>query len=242
MASEAQRGSLRREELLSRRELAGRGWTDAAIRRRLGDPDATRPNPIYSTAAPMRFWVLDRVEAVEATEAWRQWLQGSARRRQAVLAAAAHRRERWLAEQRRQAQELLAQVETMRVQIPELPLDRVRRRAIANYNERLSDTDAWTPTPASEVSDPAFLDRISVSYLRHASDYEQQLDRIEGRPGHLEAYTRLKCRFLDEIARLYPELAAECRRQARQARDELDLLTTSTQGDGAGNGRQRCHP
>ena len=47
--------------------LRERGWTEAMIRGLLGAPDLTVDNPHYKTAAPMRLWRLQRVEAAEAS-------------------------------------------------------------------------------------------------------------------------------------------------------------------------------
>ena len=52
--------------------LKARGWTDAAIRQFLGEPDKLVDNPHYKSAAPMRLYALARVEAVEASPAWQE--------------------------------------------------------------------------------------------------------------------------------------------------------------------------
>ncbi len=52
--------------------LKERGWTEAMIRDLLGKPDTLRDNPHYKSAAPMRLWRLQRVEAVEATPEFAQ--------------------------------------------------------------------------------------------------------------------------------------------------------------------------
>ncbi len=58
------------EGYLTMSGLRERGWTDAMIRDYLGDPDATRPNPRYWSAAPMKLYLADRAEAAEATPEW----------------------------------------------------------------------------------------------------------------------------------------------------------------------------
>ncbi len=42
-----------------------RGWTDQMIRKLLGGPDKVAPNPHYRTAAPMRLYLVGRVEQAE---------------------------------------------------------------------------------------------------------------------------------------------------------------------------------
>ena len=44
-----------------------RGWTDPQIRNLLGEPDKTAKNPHYSTAAPMRLYLIKKVESAEAS-------------------------------------------------------------------------------------------------------------------------------------------------------------------------------
>lgn len=62
--------------------LSREGWTKAAVRKFLGEPDRR------SAGAPMRLYLVERVEAVEATVEWQQWVERSARRRAAARAAA----------------------------------------------------------------------------------------------------------------------------------------------------------
>jgi hypothetical protein len=52
--------------LFTMRQLKQRGWTAALIKKFLDPPDATRPNPHYKSAAPMRLYMATRVEAVES--------------------------------------------------------------------------------------------------------------------------------------------------------------------------------
>lgn len=49
-------------------ELKARGWTRTLIERFLPEADATRPNPMFRSAAPMRLYCQQRVVAIEATE------------------------------------------------------------------------------------------------------------------------------------------------------------------------------
>ena len=57
-----------------------RGWTDQMIHKLLGEPDKVAPNPHYRTAAPMRLYLVGRVEQAEKTcwfarrkpDVWRQ--------------------------------------------------------------------------------------------------------------------------------------------------------------------------
>ena len=89
-------------------------------------------------------------------------------------------------------------------------LDDVRAQAIVHYNARrwIRDLDV-EPEPARLTSDPQFLERITVNYLRHAvSDYDDVLADLTRRVGKDEAYICVRTKVLEEIARVYPKLAA----------------------------------
>jgi hypothetical protein len=62
----------RTDDCVSTGVLTDRGWTPAAVRRLLGDPDRTVPDPVYRSAAPMRLFSPARVAAAQNTEQWRQ--------------------------------------------------------------------------------------------------------------------------------------------------------------------------
>lgn len=69
--------------------LKSRGWTDSLIKTFLGEPDKLARNPHYSSSAPMRLYLLERVEAVERTPAFlerRSKLAEQAARRKAAAA------------------------------------------------------------------------------------------------------------------------------------------------------------
>ena len=72
--------------------LRERDWTEAMIRDLLGPPDLTTDNPHCKTAAPMRLWRLQKVEAIEASQEFTQLRQRAARRCAAAARGAETRR------------------------------------------------------------------------------------------------------------------------------------------------------
>ena len=114
------------ETCLTTASLRERGWTDAMIREYLGEPDATRPNPRYSSAAPMKLYLAERAEAAEASAEWAERERLGARRRAAGLAAADRKR----AETEALARQLAADLVSSLV-IPANP----RQAAIDAYNQ-----------------------------------------------------------------------------------------------------------
>lgn len=97
------------------------------------------------------------------------------------------------------------------------------RRAIAHYNARL----APGKRPAETTSSEAFLKRLCVNWLRHTgSNYDAHRNGVRssgGQPLSDTAGTVIKKRVLVEIARVYPWLADEARRQYRELDDPANI-------------------
>ena len=187
-----------------------RGWTKSGVARFLGPPDKTCPNPRYKSAAPMKLYGLDRVKQVEVSAEYSEWCRASEVRRERAQKVVVKRRAATLAE-----------VEAWRPDVGSAPLSEVRGEAIAHYNHRQLDR-YWEDAhePASTQSDPLFLERIMVNYLRHAvSDYDDILDGLIARVGKADAYRVVRERVLGEIAKAYPRLAQETKRQLQRSRD-----------------------
>lgn len=103
--------------------------------------------------------------------------------------------------------------------VPRFSLLKLRTLAADDYNDRLLDRmerrQDWSGRLAGLDSDPEFLARLCVNYLRHRmTSYDAQLRRLGrlGRPGDLVVAT-VQRNALEAIQVAYPELAAECARQ-----------------------------
>ncbi len=195
-------------ELLNKPDLRARGWTDTGIRRFLGDPDATRENTWIRSGAPMKLWALGPVEAIEASADWAAWLQGSQLHREGSQADA----DRHRAEGRAMGEAVLIEVE-------QVDLDDARECAIWSYNERTVQKAGKYPFhadrhEASTDSDPEFLNRITVNFLRYErTSYDVIGEKLFRLVGRYEAQELLCERVLGVIAAEYPALAGECFRQ-----------------------------
>lgn len=209
-------------------QLKKRGWTDSMIRDHLGSCDSTRPNPHYTSAAPMRLYLMERVEAVEQSEAWAALQEKSQRRQQGAEKAVQTKR-----------MKLLAALETLQIAVPQIPEHELKKQACKHYNQRKEEWDDWiydtgrTPekwTRATIQSDPAFLQRITVNYLRHAlTHYEDELEKIAGKVGVRDAYIEINRKCYTAIADTYPYLADEC---TRQLDDKIELHQMAQEHDG----------
>lgn len=199
---------LDRADCYNRTEVKARGWTDALIRRFLGEPDATRENPRYKSAAPVRLYLRDRVEATEATAEFRAAVATGSNRRAGARKAIETKMER-----------LRAELAAVRIEVPALDRGVLFRRACAHYNRRREDRaiergEELEGSMATEDSDPAFLERIAVNYLRHRlTSYDARLEEIAGKVGARDGRGEIARRVFLAIEEAYPWLALECRRQ-----------------------------
>lgn len=190
-------------------ELKSRGWTKTLIERFLRKADATRPNPHYRRAAPMKLYLRQRVEAIEATEEFRSALEKAKLRQHAARKAVATKTTLTL----KKAKELP-------VTVTWIPLERLVQRAAKHYETMYGERIKCEPWDKRD----AFRDRICVNYLRHnATEYHENLEEIAGKVGKGEAYLVLWERIGKEIKAKYPVLAAEFDRQYQERIEVFEL-------------------
>jgi hypothetical protein len=176
------------------------GWTDAAIKRFLGAPDELKK--LLGRKYPAHLYHLARVEAVEQTPEWLAWKGQCEQRRQAARDVCS-----------RVAQDLVKSLAEWTPRVREMPLREAHQKAVSAYNDRRMELEDYDS--CADLTPSPFLDRITVNYLRHeCSDYEHRLHDIAGKIGVKLAYPMVKRRVLEEVARLYPDLAIEARSQA----------------------------
>ena len=188
-------------EYLTTPRLKERGWTDTMIKKFLGEPDATRDNPHYKCAAPMKLYETKRVERVERRKSCKEYMAASAGRKASAQKGVKTKLER-----------ALDYARTVGINVPTMDYDKVVKQACQSYNDwhqydrnGMYNIDFIPADPLN--SDKDFLQRITINYLRHeCSSYEQQLYKLFGKTGVNEAHDILQKRINDEIQRIYPEL------------------------------------
>lgn len=162
----------------------------------LGEPDALKKNPHYAKAAPMRCYAEVRVVAVELSPEFEESKAKASVRSNGAKKAAETKRDA-----------LLRQVKEMRVSVKSMPAKQVRDLAIRSYND-------WNADDVSPDAASAFLERISVNYIRHnLTIYDKALEEISGRVGITDAIKEIRRKIYEAISTRYPELALECARQ-----------------------------
>lgn len=181
--------------------LKERGWTDGLIKKFLGEPDDTKPNPHYRSAAPMKLYDMKRVEKTERSAKFKAEKEKSATRKQSAAKAVETKREKALTFARE-----------VKINVPTMDYDKLMKKACWSYNEwHQYDRDGYYNIdfePADpKQSDHDFLARIATNYLRHkCTSYEQQLHKLYGKTGVQDAHDILQQRINDEICRVYPQL------------------------------------
>lgn len=188
--------------------LKDRGWTEAGIKRFLGDPDALG-QPLYRSSMPPRLWLRDRVEACERGEMWQAWRNASVARVEAGKRAANTRRT-----------QLLTTISELEIVVPSFRTLELDRLAVEHRNawrsEHAERRGEWDDDPIDQDhADRQTLDRLCVNYLRHVyTDYDNELAGLYGKTGRDEATKLIRSRVLAAIGEAYPTLKAETERQA----------------------------
>ena len=196
--------------------LKERGWTDRLIQALLGEPDQLAPNPHYSSAAPMRLYLRQRIEEAEQHPTFTEALNKFRARREAGRKSANTRIRKavqWAANTpipfrcpTRSIRELNA-------------VSMEARNELADIRHRPSDDHDWdddyeSPPLSRRSSDQDSLARITVNFLRHeCSSYDFTLAETFGKSGKALAITVIRLRIYREIARHWPVLKAECNRK-----------------------------
>jgi len=209
-----------KNEYISMAAVKARSWTGRAIAQFLGPHDKSVPNPRCKSAAPAKLYLLSRVEEAEQSDTYRAFVAANAAR-----VAGARR-----AVETKKAG-LLAEVESWPIAVPSLPFEQVQRNAIRSsndYHEPLAWKRGYDFDPARRDSDPDFLDRITVNYLRHnLSEHDEKIVALFGKTGKHEAYVILNRKIHEAIAATFPEIRDECDRKIRLKSGEPERFFTS---------------
>lgn len=177
------------------------GWTATLASRLLGEPDQRKK--VFGRTVPLALYEVSRIEQAEAGADFALAQASVAKRKVAAAKAVATK-----------TANLMAAIEAMPITVERLGLADVKRQAIDSYNMR-SHGDSF----ASIADDPAFLERITVNFIRHElAEYDVALWEAAGKTGIARAVAEIRRRVYSAIAQAYPALSSECERQmeARQ--------------------------
>lgn len=189
---------------LNKTQIFQRGWSPKMVKDFLGEPDDVKPLGRY---AEEHRYFLPRIERIETGEDFKIVQTAYLIRRQAGKRAA-----------KTQTSARIEKARKMIIRVRRLPDAEVLEAAIDHYNSNRSgrhwDDDYGYQTPADQDSDPSFLERITVNYIRHQlTSYDGNLRAQRGRIGGDRAVPIIRRRVFEEIACVYPHLENECYRQ-----------------------------
>ena len=170
-------------------------------------PDEIKDNPHYRRGSPMQLFLLERIAGIEDSAEFKGTLESVAKRKKSA--------EKAVETKRMQVRQYL---DSVRITVPLLAQKDLIRKACSHYNDMQIDREfngySTCGESATKGSDPKFLMRICVNFLRHClTEYEEHLDAISGKVGFDDGYFEIREKIFTEIAAKYPWLAKECRRQ-----------------------------
>lgn len=186
-----------------------RGWTDKLLKMFLPDPDLVKANPHYKSGPKMQLFNLARIEAIEKTKEFKAQQEITAKRKQAAEKAVETKWE--------QLWDYLSDIE---IDVPVLDRAELVELACDHYKVMQSWREAegryTCDLMATADSEPRFLERICVNYLRHClTKYEAHLDAMSGKVGFDVGYEIVRRRVFSAISEKYGWLADECERQEK---------------------------
>jgi hypothetical protein len=180
-------------------ELKQFGWTDGLIKNYLGEADRTTKNPVYSSKARMKLYLIERVNAIVTNHSLTPILE-------ATLATRNKRSLSAIRASQVKSENLLNEIKNITIIIPKYDYAELVDLACEDYNslQWQRSRSNWAATSNSETD---FLYRIIHNYLRHEeSSYEDLIDQLFGKVGKEEAYEILRRKVTEEIDRVYPDL------------------------------------
>ncbi len=183
---------------LTKTAILGRpGWSKTLAERLLGEPDQTRKHSTYGTLIAL--YDQNKVLALEKSPEYLGYQDKLRNRRVAASKAVETKKST-----------LIDSVEAMEISVSSMSMRHVKKLAIKAYNE----WNQYEGKYASDKDDKAFLERITVNYIRHElSEYDQTLYDLSGKTGSFEARDLIWKKIFSAIAIVYPDLATECFRQ-----------------------------
>lgn len=208
----------KKQEYYSKSTLKIRGWTDKAIELFLKQHDKEGRNPYYSSASPVKLYLITRVEDAEKTKVFKEFQEKSKKRKEGSKQAVVTKKEN-----------MYSYINNINIDIEKEDYNTILKEAINSYNdfkqEIVWDNVDFEFQKASINSEKSFLKRILVNYIRHQlTNYDIEIETIFGKVGKSEAYKILNKKIYTKIAEIYPPLKEECNKQLSQKQNETDYL------------------
>ena len=168
---------------ISLSSLKDRGWTESIIKRYALQHDKEAVNPYYRSAAPIKLYELHKIEAIEATEEFKELQSATLKRKEAAKKAAETK-----------MQSMKDYVHSIEIKMPMSSKEQVFRRAVAHYNALWEWRGCYDKHISDyRILDNATLERLTANMIRHSmTDYDSVLERNYGKVGVEYAHDYLK--------------------------------------------------
>jgi hypothetical protein len=185
-------------------DLEDRGWTKGMIKKLMPKPCKTRSNrPHYGTT---NLYSEIRVLEIEREKSFEELKRKSADRSTKALALAEGRRSK-----------RIESIEEIEIQIEKIDDEILLQLSIDNYNDLQWGKGSGLSESASASSDPEFLERIQVNFIRHElTKYDYLLAAQSRKIGANESKSIIREKILVKIGEVYPRLKDEANRQLRR--------------------------
>ena len=205
-----------RENLLNKKEVKERGWTDKLIETFLGEPDESRTNPFYKKAAPTKLYDMDRIQEIEATEVFQYEFEKSRKRKSQAEKATITKKVKAEQEYDKILEELAG------LELPDLTENELLDLAIKDYNAMWA---GYEFKRACKNDDLDFLYRITVNFVRHnLINYEEVLTQAKNKTGKIDLLKNAYNLIFKKIGKKYPWLEAECDEQLYKKIEAIEGL------------------
>lgn len=191
----------------STQELEARGWTKSLIKKFLPEPHDIK----YFKYGCQYFYDHLTVGKIEETEEFKTLQQIALRRRASGIAATEKRKQDYLDYLKNKMPVRVRRVEPDQLLID--AIDSYNSHRLARWERRNFHEDYYSE-PATKHSCEAFLERITVNYIRHnLTSYDALLSRQKGKLAKQEAIEIVQERVFRAIRDVYPEYREEIERQ-----------------------------
>lgn len=175
----------KREMICASELIKTRGWTNSLIKKFLPTPDATKTNPIFKSAAPMKLYNINKVKRIERSKAFKEAKEVAQKKKDSAQKATETKKAN-----------TFKRIENLNFNILGIDKKRLIQRAINHY-ETYHDTKVI-------YADEEFINRITINYLRHnCTKYDKVLDGLYGSVGKQEAHDIIKQKLNDTIKEKY---------------------------------------
>ena len=178
-----------------------RGWTRSMATKLLENLDYKEVNnPHYKCAAPMTLYYLKDIKRIEKTKKFAQLKEKAEKRKISAKKAVETK-----------INTTVDIADTFSITIERIDLEDLRKYTLEEkqnwYNYRFFNFLDGEICRNAYSADEETIKRWMVNFIRHnLSDYEEQLEILEGRTGKNKGYWHFKIKLAEEMKRVYPEL------------------------------------